>query len=292
MVKLLTPSITAYESIYLTEKNTGLGNTLFQVASVWGLAKTTGRNFSSYRLKLYCNRLKERFNFDHGDTFYQSFLSNTDYTTEPTQYIPDTGGKRYDPNIIPAILGSSTDCIQIDNFLESPLYFHQYRNELLQLLQYDSVREIMKLKMPSIFQHNITPISVHIRNAHDSVKFNFVYYEYAVSLFNLHQKNPYYFIFIDDPLSMPFNPTSIGMKDFEYVHSDTDYIDLYLMSFCQHHISSISTFAWWGSYLCQNPNKIITISRSAAEFMKQANNLTEEMLINEYYMSNIRILPS
>lgn len=290
-MKLLTPGITAYNSVFLTEKNTGLGNTLFQVASVWGLAKTTGRAFSSYRLQLYCTRLKERFGFNHGDALYKFFLTNTDCTTLPTAHIDDTGGKRYDPHIIPAIEASQADCIQIDYFLECPLYFHKYRDELLQAIHSNSMLDIIKIKIPKLFDTTFTPISVHIRNAYDSVKMGIHYYEHAISFFNHMIENPYYFIFIDDVDSMPFDPASIGMQHYEFVHNELDYLDLYSMSFCKHHISSISTFAWWGSYLCENPDKIITVSRSAAEFMKQANGLSEETLLKDYYLSHAKILP-
>lgn len=291
MQKLLTPSITAYDSRFLSHTNTGLGNVMFQVASVWAFAKTTGRSFSSYRLKIYCDRLKERFGFDHGDTLYKNFILNTDSTKIPTAFIDDKGGKRYDPDIIPAILANDADCIQINNHLECPMNFHKYRDELLQLLEYNTMQDKLKDLVPKLFDPSITPISVHIRNAYDAVKFKNTYYEHAVALFNTFVPNPYFFIFIDDPQQMPFDPATLGMKNYEYVHTQIDYIDLYLMSFCHHHISSISTFAWWGSYLSQNPNKIITVSRSAAEFMKTANHLSEELLLKDYYMSYAKILP-
>lgn len=291
MPKLLTPGITAYDSPYLTNTNTGLGNVMFQVASVWGFSKTTGRSFSSYRLKMYCDRLKERFGFDHGDTLYKNFLLNSDSTTAPTTFIDDKGGKRYDPHIIPAIVACNDDCIQINNHLECPLNFHKYRDELLQILECDRMKDALKSLVPKLFDPSITPISVHVRNAYDAVKFNNTYYVNAVAFFNTFIHNPFFFIFIDDPQQMPFDPAALGMKDYQYVHSHMDYIDLYLMSFCNHHISSISTFAWWGSYLCQNPNKIITVSRPAAEFMKQASHLSEKEILDDYYMSYGKILP-
>lgn len=40
---------------------------------------------------------------------------------------------------------------------------------------------------------------------------------------------------------------------------ENEYIDLCIMSKCDHHILSGSSFSWWGAYLNQNENKIVIV---------------------------------
>lgn len=71
-----------------------------------------------------------------------------------------------------------------------------------------------------------------------------------------HVSNPIFFIFSDD-----INWVRDNVK-FEYPVKYMDFNnpaheDLRLMYNCKHFIISNSTFSWWGSYLSDNPNKIV-----------------------------------
>ena len=64
------------------------------------------------------------------------------------------------------------------------------------------------------------------------------------------------------------------------------------MSYCKHHIMTMSTFAWWGTYLCEDPDSMIFVASDAAAFMKRANQFSDEELRTQYFFGNVHILPN
>lgn len=94
------------------------------------------------------------------------------------------------------------------------------------------------------------------------------YFKRAVKYIRKHTQNPVFFIFCD-PGSIQWakeNEAVLGLsfvKDkihfVDWNKSTDSYIDMQLMSECQHQIITNSSFGWWGAWLNANPGKI-TIS--------------------------------
>jgi hypothetical protein len=84
------------------------------------------------------------------------------------------------------------------------------------------------------------------------------YYEQAVEIIKSRVRNPQFIIFSDDPQWCKEHLNIASTAKFaadEGVVSDAE--ELQLMSFCQHHIISNSTFGWWGAWLGNNSGKVV-----------------------------------
>ena len=77
-MKYITSSISAYESQFLSKNNTGLGNVLFQIASVYGISKQLGINCTFPRVKMFGEKLYNLFGYNHKDTIFRNVSSQND----------------------------------------------------------------------------------------------------------------------------------------------------------------------------------------------------------------------
>ncbi len=84
------------------------------------------------------------------------------------------------------------------------------------------------------------------------------YYQRCTDFIITNVVNPHFFIFSDDPEWVK-NNLKIEHKSTVVEHNGTEkcYEDLRLLSQCKHHIIANSTFSWWGSWLSENPEKIV-----------------------------------
>jgi len=85
------------------------------------------------------------------------------------------------------------------------------------------------------------------------------YYKKSVTLIEEQIKNPKFYIFSDDPQWVKEN-IQLSYPSYNVTHNGVEngYEDLHLMSLCKHFIIANSSFSWWGAWLSNNTEKIIT----------------------------------
>lgn len=109
-------------------------------------------------------------------------------------------------------------------------------------------------------------ISVHVRRgdyyqSNNINKFGNIttlkYYEKAFEKISTLVENPHYYIFSDDIEWCKKNLKEKNMYFIDENRKENSFIDMYLMSKCDHNIIANSSFSWWGAYLNSNEEKII-----------------------------------
>lgn len=97
------------------------------------------------------------------------------------------------------------------------------------------------------------------------------YYNSAIKYVKDRFSNCQFIVFSDDvnlakhQISFPQNTIYVNWND-----GKESYIDMQLMSLCNHNIIANSTFSWWGAWLNQNPHK--TVIMPQIWYKKQSNN--------------------
>lgn len=277
---MLSPIVTAYDSPYLSKKNLGTGNVLFQIASVYGLAKRFKRGCDFTKVIDYCHKIETLFGHNHGHTLYRNCYSI------PTVYshsLRETVVKNQCPNILSGLVIGSSPVI-IHAHLEDPQYFHEYRNDILALFKPDAMSQrLIDLQYPELKTRNV--VGIHFRLDYDAMfTAKKSYYVKAIQYMKENVDNPLFFVFSDgDPDMSDFD------IEYKMIRDNPDYIDLWTMSQCKHMSMSGSTFSWWGMYLNQNPQKIITYPISVLRTIQSMNGRKEYDLHANYFLGGVQI---
>ena len=278
-----------------SNKDTGLGNTLFQLSTMYAIAKENSLKIHIKELDLYCDLLK-KFNYDHKDKIFRNFFMNY-LNIEVNNSFKIKESEEYpveqflDQNFLNKIKANLNEYpyIQIEGYFQSHLYFDKYKFDLYNLFEIDidSLNYIQN-KYPIIFDTNITTICIHIRmNYANCINYNFNYFEKAINYFKERFHNIHFLIFSNNISSIENWFINIDVK-YTYITNNIDYIDLWIMSLCKHNIITHSTFSWWGAYLNKNPNKIVTFPTETLKILSGCfhKDIKFEQRRNEYYFPN------
>jgi len=161
----------------------------------------------------------------------------------------------------------SASCIYAHGYWQSEFFFSRHSNLIRDDFEFTQpLPEALSLTVEKIV--GINSISLHVRrgdyvNNPKANKFHglcsVAYYMEAAALIRKLVPDPFYFIFTDDPswakeTICPILENSLVVEGNVALNS---YLDMQLMSLCQHNIIANSSFSWWGAWLNKNKDKIV-----------------------------------
>lgn len=154
--------------------------------------------------------------------------------------------------------------IYLDGYWQSPMYFEDIRDVILSNYTFKNLDYDLTFEAQDYLNiiANSNSVSIHIRRGDYLAESNRMlpdsYYSNAIHYVLSNIDNPTFFIFSDDIEWCKNNLDIAGEHIFiEYIEPCKSYIDMYLMTQCNHNIIANSSFSWWGAWLNDNPNKIV-----------------------------------
>lgn len=253
----------------------GLGNQLFQIFTCIAYSLT---HKVSFRLPLE----KEDKTSAKGDlrpTYWKSLLSRLIpfLSSDRNIYFPNVifyqQGFHYSP--IPTNIDPDTQFI---GYFQSDKYFDHQRENILKMLNINEIQEKIKERFHMYFdQENTTVISMHFRlgdykhlsGFHDVIPLE--YYKKALDyMLEKIDGNVRVILFGEkqDEHILKGNKEELERytenKNIEFIQCGFDihdYDQMILMSLCDHNIIANSSFSWFGAYLNENKEKMVTYTR-------------------------------
>lgn len=213
-----------------------MGNYLFQVAATIGYAYRHNLEFS----------VPTKTDNPTANPIYLQRLANCKYDPRLPEVRIIERGHAYQP--LPFEEKWRTRNIVLDGYWQSEKYFKDIRNDILSLFDYP-------------WKPTLNVVSVHVRRGdylrltHKHPPVSKEWYDEQMAKF----PGRTFMIFSDD---IEWCRMVWGKRAdcfFSVGRNEED--DLVAMSSCEHHISSASTFSWWGAWLNQNPFKRVIIPR-------------------------------
>ena len=215
-----------------TRLNGGLANQLFQIAAAYALALDNNDECAFYLDSPVINQ------GNCARTYKANILKNIKELIFDWQ--PESIWQEPDLNYHPIPYHKN---MMLIGYFGSEKYFAHHREEIIRLF---------KSPMPRL--HNCS--SLHVRRG-DYLKFTNVFYcldaEYYQKALR-HIDSDIIYVLSDD---IEWCKNNLNDDRLFYPKGQSDWEDLLLMAVCDHNIIANSTFSWWGSYLNENPDKIV-----------------------------------
>ena len=234
-----------------------LGNQLFQLASTIGIARKCGfevkfplDNMDVAATEHFKDGKILNITFDVPKAFVFDEALLTNYNDIITDYIVNEQQFHFDESLF-----NISDNGDLQGYFQTDKYFKHIDSELRQLLTFKPhIQELANNLFPTV---NGSTISIHVRRG------DYVYLQqfhptctpeyYLTAAQQFSDVQPYFIIFSDD---VSYCKRLFGdSENIIYINNEDPYIDLCLMSMCDHNIIANSSFSWWGAWLNNNKNK-------------------------------------
>jgi len=248
--------------------NYGLGNLMFQVATGISMAKDNDATLILPQLKTpqfggYTNNIFSKIrttpSVNHTMTYEQP-----EFTYSDTPFYPNC---------------------KYSGYFQSEKFFVHNRQAILNMFKHDDdmmkpVQENLSTLLP--FTGNV--VSIHVRRGdytnlsemHPILPMD--YYKNAIDYFD---SSALFLIFSDDIDWCMNNELFSSLSNKHFVCDCDDYLDLLIMSECNHNIIANSTFSWWGAWLNENPDKVVIAPK---QWFGEKRNLSDKDIIPESWI--------
>lgn len=254
---------------YIQNKHTGIGNMLFQISSCLAYSIKYNKNLCVPALDVY---LKKE-NLQKQDSIFRNICSDCpaeyfEIKNDHVKYSQDCGNenREFILNILPY------KNMNFFGYIENWKNFIDYREQILNCFRpIQTDVDYIYNKYP-ILNKNITNIdnicSIHVRLGSDylkipSLKAQIMNYQkgYHDCLDHMIQQKKIatVFVFTDNKdYCRKIFDTNPKYSDIKFIYSyERDYIDVWTISLIKNNIVSMSTMAWWGSFLNEYEDKYI-----------------------------------
>lgn len=245
----------------------GLGNNLFQLATVYGIHKKHGFDL---KIPTYTERQGiQNFGQSHLLELHDLFENNFVYDDNiklPKYGHPDVNLGITDYTVIPIPVKDNT-CYY--GYFQSEKYFSGIKINEEFLINRNKVNFILN-KYKNLF--NKKTISLHYRLGGDRVTKTMQHYHKNVSpeyyykslgLIEDYEPNEYNILVFTD--NRPLAKNLLGDSGYELIYIDNEndnILDFIMMSMCNINIVGNSTFSWWSAYMNQNKNKKVIVTET------------------------------
>ena len=225
-----------------------LGNQLFEIANCYYLSKKYGKQlivkYNNKHKNIYLHELRSLSKIFH--ILNIKSISTSDHISIHEKNF------HYTP-----ILLDYNENYSLTGHFQSELYFYNIKEFINDLFYLDKDDNDLLLELYNKytlhFNNEKKIISIHIRRTDyiNCIVLPISYYKKCIDYFGIDCN---YLIFSDDIKWCKENILLNSLLNKEFVQ-EKDYLELFLMSKCDHNIIANSTFSWWGAYLNKNPKK-------------------------------------
>jgi hypothetical protein len=168
-----------------------------------------------------------------------------------------------------------SDNTNIDGYFQSDKYFSDIRLEILKEFKFKTeIENNVDNILRNIIDKEI--VSIHIRRGDyiNNPTLELLTIEYFIESVSYFNDKDYNFLIFSDDIDW-CKDTFSGEQNIYFSEKNSQFVDLCLMSRCQHNIISNSTFSWWGAWLNTNPTKKII---APSKWFKNPNTNTKDLI--------------
>lgn len=233
-----------------------IGNQLFQFSALFGLSQHLAEPLVIPEENIYFVADKSKYR-ECGIELYNCFDLPNSYLVPKKDIRPKKTYTEpffhYNPKFWD-ILPDTT----IDGYFQCEKYFIKYRKELLSVLKFkEPIVRMSTSILGSISQNGLKNVGVHVRRG-DYIDFNATLsLDYYLNSFKHFQSiGDFNFVVASDDLEW-CRKNFESVNNIHFLDNTGQYLDLCILSLCDHNIVCNSSFGWWGTWINSTPDQIV-----------------------------------